>query len=156
MMTTEEKVAHAYEENALNDLLMGMYPYYEPEAYMAPSTVPTNWRSILEALSGVSSRFPDIAAKVTAVLVSMTQSAEGLYSTTEILLAYLDLRKFMSDRFVLDETALSAAIRRQLPLVERQARSMHLDWMGPTNETLWERIVRTASLLAQEHGVRVV
>jgi hypothetical protein len=156
MMTPEEKAEHAYENDALSELFMGEWPYHEPEAYRAPSNVPTNWQEILGGLSNVAERFPDLSPRVNQALQAMTSSAEGAYSALEVVLGYLDTRAFLSPKLDLDYAATANAIRRQLPVLEKQARGLHLPWMGPTAETLWERIQRIGQVLQQAHGIQVL
>jgi hypothetical protein len=156
MMSAQEKVLHAYAEDALSDLLMGRWPYCEPEAYMAPSDVPTNWRKILEALSELASTRPKVAGRVSEALIAIVHSPEGLYCATEALLTYLRHRTHLSPQFVIDEQGVADAIRSHIPGIEADARTLHLDWMGPTTETLGERLERSATTLAQDHGVCIL
>jgi len=156
MMSPEEKATHAYEQDALADLLMGKWPYYEPEAYMAPSNVPTNWQKILEGLSVIADRFPDVSQKVNQTLEAMTESAEGVYCALEVVLNYLDIKTHLSSRLVVDCIGITDAARSRLPLLEGQARGLHLAWMGPTTETLWERLDVTCRVLRQVHGIHVL
>jgi hypothetical protein len=155
-MSTREKVIHAHEEDAFCDLFMGKWPYYEPEAYMAPSNVPTNWRRILEESSNLTGTRPDLPQKTTDALLAMTDSPEGLYCATEVVLAYLRHRHHWSPQFVIDHQRVANAIRTHLPAMEANARALHPDWMGPTTETLWERIQNRAITLFQDHGVSIL
>jgi hypothetical protein len=156
MMSTREKVVHAYEEDALSDLLMGKWPYYEPEEYMAPSNVPTNWRRIFEESNRLSSTTTDLPQKLTDALLAITHSPEGLYCATEAILAYLRHRAHLSPQFVIDHQRVADSIRTHLPSIEVSARTLHLDWMGPTTETLWERLQNRATTLLQDHGVIIL
>jgi hypothetical protein len=135
MMSPQEKAAHAYEEGALRDLLMGKWPYYEPEAYMAPSNVPTNWRTILVGLNAAIDDVPDISQGVNEALRSMTGSAEEVYSAVQTILFYLRARKRFSPNFVLDCEQLLARLGSVARKLEYEARHAHPDWMGPTDET---------------------
>jgi hypothetical protein len=156
MMSPEEKAEHAYEEDTLPDLFMGKWPYYEPEAYMAPSNVPTNWQKILEGLSSVSERLPGVSTKVNLALQEMTRSPEGVYCALETILSYLDSQTFLSPALHLDYAAIADAARRQLPTVKADACQLHLPWMGPTAETLWTRIQHVSKLLQEAHGIQVL
>jgi hypothetical protein len=156
MMSTEEKVAHAYEEHALPDLFMGKWPYHEPEAYMAPSNVPTNWRRLLEALSLKAATTDGLCRDVNDSLVAMTNTPEGFYCAAETILTYLRHRAQFSCAFVIDYQDVANAMRLRAHTVEADARTLHLDWMGPTTETLWERLERRADTLLQEHGVHIL
>lgn len=135
---------------------MGSWPYYEPEAYMAPTNVPTNWRKVLEESSDLTSTIPDLPMKMTDALLAMTNSPKGLYCATEVVLAYLRHRAHLSPQFVIDHQRVANAIRIHLPAVEATARTLHPDWMGPSTETLWERLQNRANTLLQDHGVSIL
>jgi hypothetical protein len=155
MMSPVEKAQHAYEEDALVDLLMGKWPYFEPADYMAPSNVPTNWERILQGLSEATAIVPNLSTSVNAALNSMTGSAESAYCALEVVLHYLDGRAWFSPDFVVDWNHLVDRLRQDLPALQVEAQSMHLDWMGPTNETLLERINIVRQVLDNAHGIRV-
>ncbi len=153
MMSPEEKAKHAYEEGAIADLLMGRWPYFEPAAYMAPSNVPTNWEKILRGLDQISELHPDVPAQLTAARESMTKSAESAYCALEVVLHYLDGRSSFSQDFLVDWEKVVEAVRKNLASIEAEARGAHFDWMGPTSETLLERLNVIRRVLSVAHGI---
>jgi len=153
MSDEEDEALHAYQHDALEDFLMGRYPYHIPEAYMAPSNVPTNWIKALKGAAAVSVVQPDISARIEGALIKMTSSAEALYCALATLLDFLDIRRSLPSSLNLDARRILDAISPAIGLLEPEARRLHLDWMGPTTEVLWERVERTRDLLAKKHGL---
>jgi hypothetical protein len=156
MMSPTEKALHALEEGALKDLMMGKWPYFEAEAYMAPSNVPTNWRKILEGLDGIVAIRPDMPRQLHDALAAMTDSAEETYCALHTLLFYLRMRASLSKTFALDVHTLLSLLGSAAIATEAEARCTHLPWMGPTGETLWERVVRVAASIEEEFGITVL
>jgi hypothetical protein len=155
MMSPAEKADDAYSNDALDDLMMGKWPYYEPEAYMAPSNVPTNWRKLLKGLDSVLAKHPDVLPKLEGALTAMTGSAEGLYCALATVLAYLDLRPFLSAQFVLDYSGVLDHARQRLPHIKDEAIASHPGWLGSTSETLWDRIELAAHRLKDDFHLSV-
>jgi hypothetical protein len=54
METVRDRVQHALASDELDLLLMGRWPYHIAEEYMAPSDVPTNWGTIVDALGPIA------------------------------------------------------------------------------------------------------
>ena len=156
MMSPKEKALHALEEGALKDLMMGRWPYFEAEAYMAPSNVPTNWRKVLEGLDGIVAIRPDLPRQLHDALASMTGSAEETYCALHALLFYLRMKASLSKALALDVHRLLGLLGKAAIASEPEARCTHLPWMGPTSETLWERIVRVAASIEDEFGIAVL
>lgn len=155
-MSPEEKAAHAYEKGALVDLLMGKWPYYEPEAYMAPSNVPTNWRKLLKGLAAIEERHPDLAEKLEEALNAAMVSPEGMYCALATVLAYFDMRPHLFPHLNIDYVGILDKARQKLPALVAEAIALHPDWLGPTTESLWDRIEGTARRLADEYGVAIL
>lgn len=153
MTSALDKALHAYEHDALEHYLMGRYPYFIEEEYMAPSNVPTNWQKAVKGLGELSLTTPDVPARVTAALGRMCSSPEGVYCALATLLSYLRLRRFLPSLFVLDANRLMLDIDPAISRIASDARTMHLDWMGPTDEVLWDRIERVRSILSSDHGL---
>jgi hypothetical protein len=153
MSDADDKALHAYEHDAFQDLLMGRYPYYMPEAYMAPSDVPTNWSKALKGLGAIAATRPDVPARLESALTGMVSSPEALYCALATVLDYLDIRKFLPATLQLDVPRILHALSPAIERLEPEARSLHLDWMGPSAEVLWERIERTKKLLIHDHGL---
>lgn len=156
MMSPQEKAVHAYTEGALPDLLMGKWPYYEPEAYMAPSNVPTNWRKVLAGLNAAIDELPGIPQGIDGALSSMTASPEEVYCALETVLFYLRARERLSPKFVLDTQKLLPLLGKSARALEAEARNTHPAWMGPTNDNLWNHIERTVAIIGKEFGFSVL
>lgn len=148
-----EKASLAYQNDALDDYLMGRYPYFIEEAYMAPANVPTNWQKAVEGLGELSITNPDVPARVENAIGRMCSSAEGLYCALATVLAFMRLKSFLPTGFDLDVQRLMVDLVPMIARLEPEARSIHLDWMGPTDEVLWDRIERVRSLLRSDYGV---
>ena len=153
MSGEEETALHAYQSDAFQALLMGDYPYYIEEAHMAPSNVPTNWMKALKGLGAISTTRPDISARLENALAKMTFSPEAVYCALATVLAYWALRKFLPPSLQIDVAKILRALSGAIGQIEPQARQLHLDWMGPSTEVIWERIERAKNRLIQEYGL---
>lgn len=156
MTTPADKALHAYMNDALPDLLEGTGSYYEEEEYMAPSNVPTNWSKAIEGLDVVAKSFPDLPQRLEAALIAMGSNADGMYCALATLLAYLRLRSGSWVSFILDQHRISKALAAQIPSIRSAAHSLHRDWMGPTSETLWDRITRVTEVLEDDFTIKVI
>jgi hypothetical protein len=154
-MSPEEKAIEAYKSDELSELLMGIGAYYEREAYMAPSTVPTNWDVILEGLKSAAKRFSDLPQKVERAMRDMSTSAEGFYCALETLISYLYGQGRLAPDLVLDALQVADDLRTNLLTIESEARTLRPSWMGRTAETLWDRIERATKILNDEFGIDI-
>lgn len=155
MTTPEEKAIHAYEDDDLAGLLMGKGWYYEREAYMAPSDVPTNWDAVLEGLQNAVRRFPDLPQKLERAMSDMSTSAEGFYCALATLISYLFAQKRLAPELVLNSLKIAEVLRKQLPLIEAEARKRRPSWLGSQSESLGERIDHHVNLLKEEFGIDI-
>jgi hypothetical protein len=152
--TAQAAARKAIDSDQLDLLIRGDWPYFVPEEHMAPSNVPTNWAAtILYGLDPAAADTPDLSSRIEDALILATNTPEGTYCSMEFLKTYMLLRGRRPLRLLIDVDRVAAALRSATSSQMNELRSCHPDWLGPTNEKLWERIFRVNSLIEQKTGI---
>lgn len=152
-----EQTEHAFAARDMEGLLSGRWPYFVSEAYMAPSTVPTNWdRILLEGIYPFSTSHPDVVPMVRDALVAMTDDPEQLFSALAVVLSHLDHVADGQTSVRIDLAPVIAALKPAIARHRPRLATLRPDWMGPTDRTLWDHVERFARILQQSHGVTLL
>jgi hypothetical protein len=150
-MTPFDAAKRAFAQGDLREAIRGDWPYFLPEAYMAPSAVPTNWGDLLiKGLSPLSEQVDaqDLSRELQQALLDCCADPEGLYAAMSFLEDYVGLRnrQRISAKLQIDPAPIQQAIRDGMKTLEPKLRTSRPSWMGKS-ETLWDRVVRTAQRL---------
>jgi hypothetical protein len=151
-MTPFDAAKQAFAQGDLREAIRGDWPYFLPEAYMAPSSVPTNWGDLLsEGLSPLADQADaqKLSRELQQALLDCCADPEGLYAAMAFLRAYVGLRDrhFVSPKLQIDPAPIKQAIRDGMKALEPKLRASRPSWMDKESETLWDRVARMAELL---------
>ena len=149
-----EQTEHAVAANDLAGLLAGRWPYYVPEAHMAPSNVPTNWEKILlEGVYPLADSNHTIAAQVVEALTSMAAAPESLYSAVAVFDAFLSHKASRLTDLSIDVDGVAQMLRDGIDRHADGLRQMSPQWMGDASERLWDRVEQLCRLIYEDHGI---
>lgn len=151
--TPYEMVIQAFERNEIGQMLKGENGYYTPEAYMAPSNVPTNWNELW--IEGIC---PYLKKDVTKIkifedaMIQLTQTPLGLYCALAMARAMMFSELIAN----IDMAKIFDKIKKELPLIILGAKNEHYNWMGDTDEMLSDRIERLCNIIKLHHGINLL
>jgi hypothetical protein len=124
---------------------------------MAPSNVPTNWkRLLLEGIYQMAAADPRVPRRVEDALTEMTKDPESLYSVLGIIFYHSSHRQSGVTSVDLKLDPVISEVRSAIELHRPRLQAIHPDWMGNTNDTLWDEVDRMARLIETRFNVQIL